>query len=484
MISTKRCNNLATPRSTRLLSGSLPIKKRTFQPFKMAGGPFDLKPFDGTSDGTLRSSDQTIHAVVSRDSADAPFRRESTIGTKIMATWSKYHRNDDCDLSSSEDRVALHVQHPSKLFISSQDRRYTGTSDETRCSATTTRGRACAYIAVGNSIYCNMHVDYDTNPPPRRGLSKLKPKTRVSRRAEKRRATARESVVVPSLVLEKSMDASRAIPLLKQEMSVATPMRTYAAHHETYENNGMDEEPTSQLLSMVSTDQWFHKHVRIGAGPLKGRVGHVERWGNGWVSVYISGVGLHNRRSFELYLHSYDEVNDPTEMKELLTEPSYKESGNACLQQPLSVSRMWEGDHCGNIHPTIITWRPSVTAQTVVASRASQSSSPIRFHSPSNESSKEPGTCNIVTPPTPWRSLVSVPTSIPLLNRIVGTVDEGRNPAIFYATPARVRSRRSVHKPLRFQETQMLENVHCTRKRSRSRGDQGENDKRSRYGFT
>lgn len=41
----------------------------------------------------------------------------------------------------------------------------------------------------------------------------------------------------------------------------------------------------------------------MSTGPLVNHVGHVEKWGNGWVSVRLPGVGLHNRRSFELYLH-------------------------------------------------------------------------------------------------------------------------------------------------------------------------------------
>jgi hypothetical protein len=58
------------------------------------------------------------------------------------------------------------------------------------------------------------------------------------------------------------------------------------------------------LLSMISTDQWFHKTVVISTGPLVDQLGQVEKWGNGWVSVSVPGVGLHNRRSFELYLHT------------------------------------------------------------------------------------------------------------------------------------------------------------------------------------
>lgn len=57
------------------------------------------------------------------------------------------------------------------------------------------------------------------------------------------------------------------------------------------------------LLSMLSTDKWYGQKVIVSTGPLANHVGHVEKWGNGWVSVKLPNIGLHNRRSFELYLH-------------------------------------------------------------------------------------------------------------------------------------------------------------------------------------
>jgi hypothetical protein len=54
------------------------------------------------------------------------------------------------------------------------------------------------------------------------------------------------------------------------------------------------------LLSKVPVDDWFGKTVRIMCGPLLGKVGTVDRWGNGWITVIVPGVGGHNRRSFEL----------------------------------------------------------------------------------------------------------------------------------------------------------------------------------------
>jgi len=127
-----------------------------------------------------------------------------------------------------------------------QDRRYQeGHPYECRCLATTTRGRPCAYVAINGTKYCNLHADYDTNPPPRRGARKESTSTK-----------------------RKEKHADSPYP----------------------------------LLSMISTDQWSDQGVRIATGPFAGRTGTVQKWGNGWVSVDIPGIGMHNRRSFELYL--------------------------------------------------------------------------------------------------------------------------------------------------------------------------------------
>jgi hypothetical protein len=61
---------------------------------------------------------------------------------------------------------------------------------------------------------------------------------------------------------------------------------------------------------MIRTEEWYHKKVKIATGPLQGRVGLVEKWGNGWITVSIPGVGFHNRRSFELYLHDAMEEDE------------------------------------------------------------------------------------------------------------------------------------------------------------------------------
>jgi hypothetical protein len=58
------------------------------------------------------------------------------------------------------------------------------------------------------------------------------------------------------------------------------------------------------LLSALPTGKWLNQLVIISTGHLQNHSGRVERWGNGWVSVRVASVGLHNRRSFELYVDS------------------------------------------------------------------------------------------------------------------------------------------------------------------------------------
>lgn len=144
---------------------------------------------------------------------------------------------------------------------STGDKRFTGAEGQIRCSATTTRGRACAYVAVLGQPqkYCHLHADYDTNPSPRRDAK-------------------RDSV--STLTSSLSFQSSSSLTI-----SRASPTSSDIS-----------------LLSSIPTDKWKHQSVRIALGPLTGRIGVVEKWGNGWVSCSVEGVGFHNRRAFELQL--------------------------------------------------------------------------------------------------------------------------------------------------------------------------------------
>jgi hypothetical protein len=93
------------------------------------------------------------------------------------------------------------------------------------------------------------------------------------------------------------------------------------------------------LLSSISPDQWHGKKVRIATGPLTGRTGIVEKWGNGWVGVCVS-IGadgmtdphLHNRRALELYL--LPEQDDASPLLEAQSETNSRD--NAVLRRCVS----------------------------------------------------------------------------------------------------------------------------------------------------
>ena len=183
-----------------------------------------------------------------------------------------------------------------------QDRRYSSASPqgEKRCQATTTRGRPCAYVSVNGTKYCYLHADYDTNPPPRRGgacqQTHLQHRHKLQPVANPKTATSgAKSLVDLNLSSSKDLSASQLpVPLAVEDMSSPS----YSS---------------LTLLSMISTDRWFRKLVIVAAGPLIHRTGRVEKWGNGWVTVRIPGMGVHNRRSFELYLHPTQEEVVPEE---------------------------------------------------------------------------------------------------------------------------------------------------------------------------
>jgi hypothetical protein len=201
-------------------------------------------------------------------------------------------------------------EHPSS-YSSGQDKRFTGLSPhETRCGATTTRGRPCTYAAVQSTQYCYLHADYDTNPPPRRikssngedkemsATSTMSPSAMIKIDDDASDDEA-PSDTSPAPFTESKSNAESKIP--SSSAAVFKKRRTNAKFAEKH------AESARPLLSMMATDQWFGQSVQIAVGPLKGRTGTVQKWGNGWITVLIEGVGFHNRRSFELYLDTGDE---------------------------------------------------------------------------------------------------------------------------------------------------------------------------------
>ena len=164
-----------------------------------------------------------------------------------------------------------------------QDKRYTGLDNcEVRCLATTTRGRACAYIGVQGTKYCYLHADYETNPPPRR---------KSKEEAEAAAATAKAATVEDCS--EKAQRQRTPVAAAEASATVAATSDTAAANNlklkrlrrssaKLAEKHADSPHP---LLSMIATDNWFGTTVKIATGPLEGRTGVVEKWGNGWISA-------------------------------------------------------------------------------------------------------------------------------------------------------------------------------------------------------
>jgi len=175
--------------------------------------------------------------------------------------------------STISSKLCLSEGAPFVSNIRHQNRRYTGANNEARCQATTTRGLACANIAVHSTKYCYLHSNYDTHPPPRRGRATL----------QKFRCV--EIGSRPGIQANFSLQSS-----ILGQVAVGSLRAT-------------EIESRLPSLNMISTDQWFGKRVIVASGPLANQSGQVEKWGNGWVTVLIDGIGVHNRRSFELFLH-------------------------------------------------------------------------------------------------------------------------------------------------------------------------------------
>jgi len=181
---------------------------------------------------------------------------------------------------------------------SSHDKRYQAGSGETRCQATTTRGRLCAYVATKGQKYCNLHCDFDTAPPPKR---KKACDAAPNNKSEARKSSA-AAAVLPEPLPDKVAPLERSSSGSKRSRGISKLAKKH-----------MDSE--IPVLSTISSDQWAKKRVKISVGPLAGRIGLVEKWSNGWVTVRVEGVGLHNRRSFELCLESEEKTTKKSASK-------------------------------------------------------------------------------------------------------------------------------------------------------------------------
>ena len=309
---------------------------------------------------------------------------------------------------------------------SQQDKRYTGSPGEVRCMATTTRGRECAYIAVDGTKYCYMHEDYDTNPPPRRGGKNT---TTEASKIKKTQRSGNTTINPP----HKSTDRKRR----------STAEKLAQKHADS----------PFPLLSMISSDQWANKRVRVSIGPFQGHVGTVEKWSNGWVGVRLPDVGLHNRRSFELYLES--------EVK------TGKDLTQARSRAPL---------HC--VSRDTVTPSPHPLDKRIPSPKASTESSTVS-HQPTTPNPTMVGeafypgdAANTLTQlgmvslpevtPTECRTTVACLDS-PRIESLLSAQEENPRLDLLFRTAALDRSRRSVRHPKPYEDTEML-----SKKRSRN----------------
>lgn len=165
-----------------------------------------------------------------------------------------------------------------------QDRRFLAENEKkfghVRCSATSTRGKLCAYVAVNSTKYCYLHINYDIDPPPKRGRGS----NLLSLQFQQCRQHQPH---------QKKLQTDNFFPLLEpKNSSIQTRLDTQVASCIPI---GL------KMLSMISTERWRNKRVFITHGPFKRHYGTVETWRNGWVKVRLDqGMGIHNRRSFEL----------------------------------------------------------------------------------------------------------------------------------------------------------------------------------------
>eukprot|EP00547_Thalassionema_nitzschioides_P000312 CAMPEP_0194217344 /NCGR_PEP_ID=MMETSP0156-20130528/21036_1 /TAXON_ID=33649 /ORGANISM="Thalassionema nitzschioides, Strain L26-B" /LENGTH=462 /DNA_ID=CAMNT_0038946367 /DNA_START=318 /DNA_END=1706 /DNA_ORIENTATION=+ len=230
---------------------------------------------------------------------------------------------------------------------SHQDKRFTGSGDEVRCSATTTRGRECAYVAVRDGKYCHLHADYDTNPPPKRG--------RVTSGMSNSRQSLNKIAVLCG------MQGCPSIPDLCHKSFSLAPRKSALMPIDGAKitvsvcNDEQSHGPDSKkFLSSISSDQWLNQKVKIATGPLANRIGRVEKWGNGWVTVRVRDDLAHNRRSVELLLMAED---DKGTTKEKLLEVDPK--------LPNEVKSLHYDFKHGVNRPKLIFCKPSVNPSVV-----------------------------------------------------------------------------------------------------------------------
>lgn len=225
-----------------------------------------------------------------------------------------------------ETSIGSAVSEPSSVTSTPtihQDKRFTGCGSDVRCIATTTRGRACAYICVNDTKYCHLHADYDTNPPPRRGAGSSSTTTTPSQQLTLTKSSLnilprlQGCPPLPDLGSGRMISVTTLQPALMPLANDDTRGSTSSVSSDDSfvgSNNSADstipETSNQQNLNSVSSDKWLDRKVKIATGPFINTTGVVEKWGNGWVTVRIHERLTHNRRAIELLLVPGDSTSD------------------------------------------------------------------------------------------------------------------------------------------------------------------------------
>ena len=185
-----------------------------------------------------------------------------------------------------------------------RDTLYRGESaDEIRCLAISTRGKRCCYAAVacnGNE-YCHRHTSSFAN----KNLE-ANDNTKTETTTSSVTTTKISKQEPPKPIPLRSSPRSRSVVVPAQEAK-ATPA-VIASKAPAKEQTTLPRPP--RALSDISSDLWENQTVRISNGPHKSKIATVIRWGNGWVTVALSGKKhaknpsklFHNRRSHDLLL--------------------------------------------------------------------------------------------------------------------------------------------------------------------------------------
>jgi hypothetical protein len=197
---------------------------------------------------------------------------------------------------------------------------------------------------------------------------------------------------------------------------------------------------------MISSDQWANKRVRISMGPFQGYVGNVEKWSNGWVGVRIPDVGLHNRRSFELYLDE-DIAQVPNRAPSVQSVPRDTVTPSPHIRTPSPKDTAAGGGDVGLLHHHHYHHQPITPNPTMDEGDPSHAS---------KKSTKLLSSSLPQVTPTETRAAVTCLDSTKIQSLLSSQEADTSRLDLLFGTAALERSRRNIRPPMTYQDTGML----------------------------